>query len=214
MIKAVLFDLDGTVANSILDLADNTNKVLAKYGFPTHKTDDYKQLVGNGIAKMVERALPKNVRNTDIMSRVTDEFILLYKDHYCDKTEVYPDINSLLDTLKSKGLKLAVITNKAQPIAELVVKKLCGDRFDIVFGKNDGFPSKPDPMGTKYVMEKLSVLPDECLFVGDSNVDIACAVNSGALPVGVLWGYRDETELLNAGAKAIVNNPLEILNLI
>ena len=214
MIKAVLFDLDGTLADSLSDLADSTNYALSKMGFPSHERDEYKYLVGDGIPKLIERALPVGEKTEENKKKCFDIFMERYKEHYHDKTVAYDGIPDMLSELKEGGLKIAVISNKAEEMAVKVVEKLFGGMFDVVAGKREGFPTKPDPALTLEVIRQLGVKPQECVLVGDSGMDMAAAVNAGAAPVGVLWGFRLEDELLKNGARYIVKSPAEIPEII
>lgn len=214
MIKAVLFDLDGTLVNSLVDLANSVNFALDKFGFETHKTEEFKYFVGDGIPKMIERALPVGNRDKDTIEKVKKVFFESYSVHFADNTAPYDGVKELVLALKEMGMKVAVVTNKAQEMADKVVTSAYGDVFDCVFGKREGIPSKPDPTATITVMNKLCVKPDECIFIGDSGVDVLTGVNSGAVPVGELWGYREEDELLNGGAKYIIGKPEELLSII
>ena len=214
MIKAVLFDLDGTLANSLKDLAVATNYALATENFPPRQTEEFKMFVGDGIAKMLERALPENYRDSETVARMEKVFLKYYSVHYADTTSSYAGVDDLLNELQKMGLIIAVVTNKAQEMADVVVEKLYGNTFKKVFGKREGIPAKPDPTLALLAMEELGVKPEECVFLGDSGMDVLTAVNSGALPVGELWGFRDEAELLANGAKYIINKPLELLDII
>lgn len=214
MIKAVLFDLDGTLADSLIDLADGVNRAIASKGFPTHDVEAFKYFVGDGIPKMIERALPKSNRDTDTINEIKDIFLPYYAIHYADNTYAYEGMPELVNTLKTQGFIVAVVTNKEQHIANEVVKSLYGDVFDLIFGKRDGIPAKPDPTAALMAMEELGVTPQECVFIGDSGMDVATAVNSGAVPVGELWGFRKEDELLENGAKYIISKPSELLDII
>ncbi len=214
MIKAVLFDLDGTLADSLIDLADGVNRALTQKGYPTHPVDAFKYFVGDGIPKMIERALPEEHRNNDSVKEIKDIFMPYYAIHYSDNTYAYDGMPELVNTLKAKGFIVAVVTNKEQAMANEVVTSLYGDVFDLIFGKRDGIPAKPDPTAALMAMKELGVTPDECVFIGDSGMDVATAVNSGAVPVGELWGFRKEDELLANGAKYIINKPNELLNII
>lgn len=213
MIKAVLFDLDGTLVNTLGDLSYGVNVELSSRGFPTHEPNAYKMFAGNGIPKMVERAAPAGT-DPEILKEITDSFVKYYSVHYADYTSAYSGTKELLVTLKEKGYKVAVVTNKAQGPAELVVGKFFGNSFDLIFGQKPGIPAKPDPTAAILAMKELGVTPSECVFMGDSGVDVKTAVNSGAYPVGVLWGFRDEAELKGAGAKELIENPLELLSII
>mgnify|MGYP004527207677 CR=1 FL=1 len=214
MIKAVLFDLDGTIANSLEDLADSANFVLTQNGYPTHKTECFKMFVGDGITKLIERVLPDIARSAENIHKLKTQFLAYYSEHYCDKTKPYKNVPELLAQLKQKGIKIAVVTNKAQEMADAVVNKLYGKDFCAVYGQRDNMPTKPDPALAHLAMRELGVTPNECIFVGDSGVDIKCAQNSGAYPVGVLWGFRNKEEIKAAGAKIVITQPAQLLELI
>lgn len=214
MIKAVLFDLDGTLANSLKDLADAVNYALSVDNYPLHEVEEFKMFVGDGIAKMIERALPDGYKDAETVAAVQKNFLKYYSVHYADNTASYDGVDELLCELKAMGLIIAVVTNKAQEMADLVVKKLYGDTFEKVFGKREGVPAKPDPTLALIAMEELGVKPCECVFLGDSGMDVLTAVNSGALPVGELWGFRGREELLENGAKYIIETPKELIDII
>lgn len=214
MIKAVLFDLDGTLVNSLVDLANSVNFALDKFGFETHKTEEFKYFVGDGIPKMIERALPVGNRDKDTIEKVKKVFFESYSVHFADNTAPYDGVKELVSALKEMGMKVAVVTNKAQEMADKVVTSAYGDVFDCVFGKREGLPAKPDPTAAIMTMKELGVKPQECIFIGDSGVDVLTGANSGALPVGELWGYREETELLKGGARYIIRKPAELLKII
>lgn len=212
--NAVFFDLDGTLANTLEDLAVSTNHILTKMGYPTHKTECFKYFAGDGSAKMIERAIPKDEVTEEKVKELNKMFLEYYSKHYIDNTTAYDGLNDLIIHLKEKGIKLAVVTNKAQKAAELVVHKLYGDAFDYILGLREGIPAKPDPTGVFMAMKELQVESSECVFVGDTAMDIAVGVNAGIFPVGVLWGFRQEDELLKAGAKSIVSNAEQLEKII
>lgn len=214
MIKAVLFDLDGTLADSLIDLADGVNRAIASKGFPTHEVEAFKYFVGDGIPKMIERALPEENRDDETVNEIKNIFLPYYAIHYADNTYAYEGMPELVNNLKSQGFIVAVVTNKEQNMANEVVTSLYGNVFDLIFGKRDGIPAKPDPTAALMAMEELGVKPEECVFIGDSGMDVATAVNSGAVPVGELWGFRKEDELLANGAKYIIKKPQELLDII
>lgn len=214
MIKAVLFDLDGTLVNSLEDLAVSANFALQMYGYPTHETEKYKYFIGNGLLNLVEKTLPEENRNKDTINKLFQTVWKYYSENYVVNTVAYDGIKELLTELKQKGYKLAVVTNKPHEMALNVVKALLGDVFDIVCGKLENYPPKPDPTLTLKVIDELGVKPEECVFVGDSGMDAANAVNSGCLGIGVLWGFRTEEELRSNGADYIVNKPFEILEIL
>lgn len=215
MIKAVLFDLDGTLVNSLYDLATSTNYALEKMGFPTHETDKYRYFVGDGMQKLIERVLPENKRTDEIHKECYNIFIGHYREHYVDKTCAYEGINELLHALKAKGIKTAVVSNKQHDMAVTVVNKLFSeDAFDFVSGKQENYPAKPDPTLILKIMSDLDVEPHECVMVGDSGMDMAVGVNAGCTAVGVLWGFRTEQELRENGSDYIADCPQQILNII
>ncbi len=214
MVKAVLFDLDGTLVNSLLDLSFSTNYALKKMGFPTHETEAFKYFVGDGMLKLIERAVPEDKRDTDTVNKTLGIFMEHYRVHYVDKTVAYKGIPELLDLLSENGFKTAVISNKAQEMAVTVTNKILGEKFSVVCGKQENYPTKPDPALTLKVISELGVKPEECVFIGDSGMDMALAENIGCVSIGVLWGFRREDELRQNGADYIVTAPKEIFNVI
>ncbi len=214
MIKAVVFDLDGTLINSLDDLANSVNHTLMEFGFPTHETEKYKYFIGRGMANLIYNALPEDKRDGDTQKSVLDTFMAYYKLHSTDNTAPYKDIPELLDALCRMGIKTAVVTNKAHAAAEKIVNQLLPDRFDVCFGQRPDIPTKPDPTLTLMAIKELGAQTHECLYVGDSGGDMVTAVNSGAVPVGVLWGFREEKELIDNGAKHIISNPTELIEVI
>ena len=213
MIKAILFDLDGTLVNSLADLADSTNFALKKLGFPPHETEEYKYLVGDGIPKLIERALPEGEKTEENKNKCLELFMARYREHYFDKTNAYDGIKDLLCELKKQGLKIAVISNKAQEMAQKVTDKVFGDIFDTVAGKREGYKTKPDPALTLEVIKELGVTPESSVLIGDSGMDMAAAVNAKTTGIGVLWGFRTETELRQNGADYIADRAEDILSI-
>ena len=214
-IKAVLFDLDGTLVNSLDDLADSVNFALTEFGFPTHETEKFKYFIGDGMAKLIERVLPEDKKDAELQKSVLDVFMNHYRSHFADKTAAYEGIADLVNELSAKGLKLAIVSNKVQDMAEEVARRvLSGIEFDIVCGKREGYPTKPDPTLTLEIIGELGVSPLECVFIGDSGMDMAVAKNAKLVSIGVLWGFRAEDELRNNGADYIVSRPQEIAEII
>ncbi len=210
MAQAAIFDLDGTLLNTIADLADSGNELLASYGMPPHPTDAYKYFVGNGSRKLMERILP------DFSPEQIDEALTRYKTiyakHLTTKTEPYDGILEMLSALKKHGVLLAVCTNKHISAAEgLLQKYFPAGIFDAFDGDRSGVPQKPDPAHVRFLLDKLDAAPEETVYLGDSGVDMQTAVNSGTLPVGVLWGFRQKDELIENGAKIILSHPSELL---
>lgn len=204
MFKTVLFDLDGTLLNTIDDLADSANRVCKAHGWPEHDTAQYKYLVGNGIPKLVERFSPEDQRDPETLQKTLAEFDTVYGAHMHDKTAPHPGMPELLAKLKKNGVKMAVFSNKADEFARAVVARYFDSSlFEIVRGALPDVPTKPAPQGTCALMKKLGVTAEsgEVLYVGDSNVDVATAHNAGLPCCGVLWGFRTQEELQQAGAE-------------
>ncbi|MBQ2933752.1 MAG: HAD family hydrolase [Clostridia bacterium] len=214
MIKAVLFDLDGTIANTLQDLADASNYALASFGFPTYETDRYRYFVGRGIPNLIKAIVPKDNGDAETLTAVKAKFFEYYDVHYADNTCVYEGVPQLFETLKAMGIKFAVVTNKAHSAAKEVVKRLYGDTISVVVGQTDDVPVKPSPEMPTSAAKQLGVDTVECLFVGDSGVDCQTGVNCGAVSVGVLWGFRERDELLENGAKYVIDDPNSIIEII
>ena len=214
MIKAVLFDLDGTLLNTIEDLSDAVNYMLNQFGYKTFSVEEYKYKVGNGMPKLMERSLPEDKRTPQDIKEALDVFMPYYSEHKMDKTAAYEGIIDLLKSLKEKGIKTAIVTNKAHKAACDLAKEVFSGLFDTVCGQKDGVPTKPDPASVYTTIQQLGVNAKECLFVGDSGVDMQTAKNSGIKAVGVLWGFRKADELVSNGADEIINTPSELLKFI
>lgn len=215
MTKLIVFDLDGTLINSLEDLADSANWMLMQHDFPTHPVDAYRYFVGDGMRKLIERILPPEERNEKQIERCKAEFIAYYTIHMEDKTVVYPGMIELLKELKDRGLKIAVATNKVHiAVAPLMAKYFPGIRFDSMIGQREGIPVKPHPQIMYDILKETGCQQSEALHVGDTATDMQLAHSAGVTPVGVLWGYRPLEELQEAGAKFIISRPEELLGLV
>ena len=214
MYKTVIFDLDGTLLNTIEDLANAGNYVCQLHGWPTFTVDQYKKMVGNGIPKLVERFSPEFARDPQQLKSTLEAFLLRYSAFMQVCTAPYPGIPELLEQLKQAGVQIAVLSNKQDSLSRNVVSSYFPDCFDLVRGALPGIPSKPDPAGVYRMLKELSADPASTLFVGDSNVDILTAKNSGLDSCGVLWGFRDRQELEQAGAKHIAPDIQTLADLI
>ena len=214
MIKAVVFDLDGTLVNSLFDLAASTNYALKKFGYPTHELEAYKIFIGDGMPKLIERTLPESKRDSETIAKVLEEFLAYYRKHYLDKTVLYDGIFELLNDLQKSGYKLCVVSNKSNEMTTEIIKNLFEIKFNSFTGKKEGYKAKPNPDLTLEIIKSIGVEPYECAFVGDSGMDMQTAVNAGCLPIGVLWGFRGKDELLQNGAKYLVSKPNEILEIL
>ena len=213
-IKAVIFDMDGTLLNTYEDLANAVNYGLEKSGFPTHDAEKYKYFCGNGTDVMITRALPTEHRDEETLKKVRELYFEYYNAHSGECTRPYDGIPELLTELRAKGIKLGVVSNKIDFMTQIVAKEYFGDVFDCVTGQRVGVPIKPDPAMVFEVMKTFGVTADECIFVGDSDVDALTGKNSGAFMVGVLWGFRDERELMENGADVVISKPSQILSYI
>ncbi len=214
MYKLYLFDLDGTLVDSLEDLADAANWMLAQSGFPTHSLEEYRRFVGNGVYKLVERALPEDRRSPAEVTVFKAVFDARYQAHCMDKTRPYPGIPSLLAGLKKRGAELAVLSNKSDAFVRQIVEGLLGSGlFSAIRGQREGVPKKPAPDGVWRLLEERGVSRPDALFIGDSDVDIETAQNAGLRSAGVTWGFRGREELTAAGADYLVTAPSQILDL-
>lgn len=213
--KAVIFDLDGTLLNTIDDLANSTNAVLERAGYPTHSNEAYKYFVGDGLRNLMKRALPENKKDDASVEFYLAEMKAEYSKRWDEKTRPYEGIPELLDALSARGLKLAVLSNKVDNMTQLVISRLLsGWHFDIVAGEKAGVPRKPDPAGALKIAGRLDIKPEEILYLGDTNVDMLTATSAGMYPVGVLWGFRDADELVKGGARILIAKPQALLDLL
>ena len=214
MIKSIIFDLDGTLLNTIEDLANACNYALTTLGYKTHEVEKYKTFVGNGRYKLVERMLPEDRRDMDNIEKSLQLFDTYYEKHMIDMTKPYDGIMEMLDSLINRGINIAVVSNKPHEFTTEVVKNYFGDRFKVVYGHKKNTKEKPDPWAVLEVIEEFNVNKDECLYIGDSEIDINTAKNAGVKSVGVEWGFRGKGELEAAGANYIVNKPEQILEIL
>ena len=211
MIKTILFDLDGTLLNTIDDLADAGNWVCTQHGWPTFTVEQFKHMVGNGIPKLVERFSPAEARTPEQLAATLAEFTVRYDAHKEDKTAPYPGIPELLAELKAAGVQTAVFSNKADALCGKIITHYFGEGlFQLVRGSRPGVPTKPDPTGGYALMADLGAKPETILFVGDSDGDILTGHNAGLPALGALGGFRGEAELTAAGADALAAVPEDI----
>ena len=211
--RAALFDLDGTLLDTLEDIVNAVNRVLAGKGFPTHELDVYRYFVGDGSAMLINRALPEEKRTDDVIRGCLKQFLEDYGRNLNIKTKPFEGIPEMLDALKDRGLKMAILSNKPHELTKQCATKLLSNwNFDVVIGQRNGVPPKPDPAGALEVADRLNIPPADFLYVGDSGVDMKTAVASGMFPVGVLWGFRSMGELKDNGSLALVDHPSEILS--
>ena len=211
--KLAVFDMDGTILNTLEDLADSTNYALKANGLPERTIDEVRRFVGNGIRLLIERAVPTDT-DKELTDKVFDTFKEYYKTHGAVKTRPYDGIKDVLLELRKAGCLTAVVSNKA----DFAVQDLCKDYFDNLFdfaiGEREGIKKKPAPDSVFEVLSKLNVEKDNAVYIGDSDVDFATSVNAGMDVIMVGWGFRDEEFLREKGAKRIIKQPSEILDII
>jgi len=211
--QAVIFDLDGTLLNTLDDIANSVNAMLLKYGFPTHDVNAYRYFVGDGATMLVFRALPAEKRNDDVIAECLRAFLDDYDHTWDQNSRIYDGIPELLDVLTIRHVKMAILSNKPDDFTKRCVHKLlAGWRFEVVLGQRNGIPQKPDPSGAHEIAEILGILPARVLYLGDTAIDMKTAVHAGMFPLGALWGFRPADELLEHGAGAIIKKPMALLN--
>lgn len=211
MKKLVIFDLDGTLLNTIADLAHSTNYALNKLGYPTHEIDQYHFMVGNGINKLFERALPEGEKSEENVLRVRKQFIPYYDQHNADDSCPYPGIPELLSNLQTAGIQLAVASNKYHSATQKLIEHYFPEiHFTAVFGQREGRNVKPDPTIVFDILKIADVDKKEVLYVGDSGVDMQTAANAGITACGVTWGFRPRTELEKFNPSYIVDSAEKI----
>ena len=219
MYKLAIFDMDGTILNTIDDLADSANVICERYGFPEHTVEEIKYMVGNGIPKLVKRFLPADV-GEDLYKQILAEYIEYYEAHCAIKTAPYKGVVECIKKLRAAGVKVAVNTNKVQSAAEDLCKMYFPDAFDCISGSRPGIPPKPDPTGLYEILKDLSLSTEEAChpgvacFIGDSDVDLKTGIDSGLDFIGVDWGFRGRTFLLEHGARVVVDDTEELEKLL
>ena len=210
MYKTYIFDLDGTLLNTLGDLAASTNYALRQYGMPEHTIDDVRRFVGNGVGKLIERAIPEGLANPQYED-VLDTFRKHYMLHSLDTTAPYPGIESLLHSLRSHGCNVAVVSNKFYNATVELCRHFFADTVEVAIGERENIRRKPAPDTVFEAMRQLGVSGEDTVYVGDSDVDVATARNSGIPCISVLWGFRDRDFLIEHGATTFVNTPEDIL---
>lgn len=207
--KLALFDLDGTVLDTLEDLTDATNAALAMHGYVPHSREAVRSFVGNGIGNLIRRALPKSTDEAKIHT-VLGDFKKYYGAHCADKTRPYDGILDMLHALRAAGVKTAVVSNKADFAVKALAARYFEGLFDMAVGEREGVARKPAPDSVFEVMSALGAAPDECVYIGDSDVDVLTAKNADVDGIFVTWGFRSAECLHKAGAKTIVSAPAEI----
>ena len=211
--KVAIFDLDGTLVDTLEDLAISVNEMLQSYGFATHTVDKYRYYLGNGSKKLIERTLPQDkAADEAFVIEAMKRYQAIY-EHHRDHTGPFPGIQDMLNQLKAQGIPMGVCTNKHQLAADEIIGGMFpAGTFTTVIGDRPGLPVKPDPKKVLMMAEEYGVKPEEVAYFGDTSVDMDTACNAGALPIGVLWGFRTKEELLEHGAKVLLAKPMELFD--
>ncbi len=213
--QAVIFDLDGTLLDTLEDLSDSGNHTLARYGFPTHPIDAYRYFIGDGVGMLIRRMLPEGQRDEETIGKVTETYRGEYGRRWNAKTRPYDGIGELLDALTVARIKTAVLSNKPHELTQKCVGALLSQwTFDVAMGHRDGIARKPDPAGALWIARQWELAPSEIVYVGDTATDMQTAVAAGMYPCGVVWGFRPAEELQASGAKALIQRPLELLGVL
>ena len=214
-LPAVIFDLDGTLLDTLADIADSANRVLAGRDCPTHPADAYRQFVGEGLRRLFERALPADRRRPELVAECVAGFREAYAEHWNVRTRPYDGVPELLDALSARNVMMAVLSNKPDGFTRRCVDEyLSRWRFEAVPGQREGVPRKPDPAGALEIAARLGVATGRFLYLGDSATDMRTARSAGMRAVGAAWGFRSVDELESAGAEAIIQRPIELLPIV
>ena len=215
MKKLVIFDLDGTLVNSIYDLADCVNKALENANLPQNSLNEYYTFVGNGIENLIRVSMRDKGDDNELYKIIRKDFDALYKEHCNDKTVAYDGIAELLCNLSAKGIDTAVLSNKAHEYVGVILEKCFPNhKFSAAWGQQKDIKRKPDGEGVEKLLELLGYQKEDCVYIGDSDVDVYTAQNADVDMIGVLWGFRGEQELVSTGAKHIASTPLELFRII
>ena len=214
MIKGIIFDLDGTLINTIVDIANSVNAVLEDYGYNTYTIEEVQKKVGHGFKQLLKDALPANASN-ELQVEAVEKFMYYYDKFYADNTHPYDGIIDMLRGLQERGIKIAINTNKHEEYARILVSELFKDiNFVDIRGQLNTRPIKPDPYNANIIIEEMGLDKSKVIFTGDSATDIKTGNNLGVSTIGVTWGYREVDELKENGATYIVNHPSEILDIV
>lgn len=214
MYKALIFDLDGTIADTLPAICEALNTTLHRFGYPTHDIETVRTFIGNGARKLVTRALPEAARTDDIITQVYANYDTAYTETFLHTTEPYPGMRDTVALLRRQGCCIGVLSNKQDHLTRPLTHQLLPGLVDVVYGQRPGFPTKPDPTVPLQVAAELGASPAETAFIGDSDVDILTAAASGFTPVGVTWGYRPAELLRRTGARLIAETPEDLIRLL
>ncbi len=213
--KSVIFDLDGTLLNTLEDIASSLNTVLRKMGLETYPTGAYRYFVGSGAEEMVARVLPPEKHEKKLIAECGEAFQVEYRKNWNLKTRPYDGVPEMLRGLSDSGVRISILSNKPHEFTVLSVRQYFpGYDFELVLGQREGIPLKPDPVGALEIARHLDIPAGEFIFIGDTGVDMETAVRAGMLPLGVSWGFRPEEELMESGAIKVVRDPADILSFV
>lgn len=213
--RGVIFDLDGTLVNSLEDIADSMNIVLQRHGFPPHDLPAYRYFIGNGMKNLMHEALPESFRKEELIIKYYSEMIAEYRENCLNKTRPYNGIIELLNELTALNLKLAVFSNKIDELTRKVVTSLLPDwNFEAVIGFSAEVPRKPNPAGALLISQKVGISPEDLIYMGDTDVDMQTANSAGMYAVGASWGFRTKEELFSSGAKYMLDHPLDLIRIL
>ncbi|MDD8021155.1 MAG: HAD family hydrolase [Acidobacteriota bacterium] len=212
--QGIIFDLDGTLLDTIDDITAALNTVMSRHDFKQYSIEEAKKMVGDGMRELMVRARPELASQDKLIDSLVEEFRLEYAKVWRKHSRPYPGIPELLTELSRKGLKLAILSNKAHPFTEMMAKELLPVSFQAVCGAQPGLPLKPDPTAARLILKELNLTPDKVLYVGDTAIDMKTAMAAGLTPVGVLWGFRHAQELVRSGARFLLLKPADLLPLV
>jgi len=213
--KAVLFDMDGTLLNTLEDLANAGNQTLKKLGFPIHNIEDYRFFVGKGAASLAKVILPTEKQDESTVQTCLEMFLNEYDKHWMDNTKLYPGISQMLDQLTEMGIRMSIFSNKPHPLTMKCANAFLSKwNFEKIYGQSAETPRKPDPKGALKIAEEMNLPTESFAYLGDTSTDMKTANAAKMFPVGVLWGFRPKEELIEAGSKALLENPLELFKFI
>lgn len=205
--------MDGTLLDTLADIAEVTNRVLQRHGYPLHPMDQYRFFVGQGAGKLIEQVLPDKAREESIILACVKDFMIEYEKSWNHNTALYDGIADLLNELEKRGIRKSILSNKPDDFTKAFAREYLNNwTFDEIHGNSKRFPRKPDPAGALLIAEELGLVPDEIIYIGDTAIDMKTAVAAGMKPVGVLWGFRDREELLANGARELLENPMDLFD--
>ncbi len=212
--KGIIFDLDGTLVNSLEDISDAMNNVLTNLNYPTHTYDAYQYFIGSGLRNLVSKALPASNNSENEIEVCFENMIAEYREICTLKTKPYAGIVELLDNLVSRDIKLAVFSNKADELTKKIASEIFPDYFNTAVGLSTEALKKPNPFEAIEISKNWNLKTEEIIFIGDSDIDMLTATNANMFPLGVSWGYRTEEELIASGAKLVINTPSDLIEIL